>query len=120
MSDTKSAQLRVADGYARLVVDAGGRSWSVAVDHATGGAAIGWGWSVTSLEGEDVLLAGTEPTWAAALRKAFRAAERAALEAASVRPANARGMERQADWAVEMARSDPQRLINTLRREELP
>lgn len=28
--------------------------------------------------------------------------------------------ERPADWAVEMARNDPQRLINALRREELP
>lgn len=28
--------------------------------------------------------------------------------------------ERPPDWAVEMARSDPQRLINALRREELP
>jgi len=28
--------------------------------------------------------------------------------------------ERPADWAVEMAKSDPQRLINALRREELP
>lgn len=27
---------------------------------------------------------------------------------------------RPADWAVEMAKSDPQRLINALRREELP
>ena len=28
--------------------------------------------------------------------------------------------ERPAGWAVEMAKSDPQRLINALRREELP
>ena len=28
--------------------------------------------------------------------------------------------ERPAGWAVEMARNDPQRLINALRREELP
>lgn len=28
--------------------------------------------------------------------------------------------ERPADWAVQMAKSDPQRLINALRKEELP
>lgn len=28
--------------------------------------------------------------------------------------------ERPADWAVQMARDDPQRLLNALRREELP
>lgn len=78
MSDTKSTQLRVRDGYARLVVDAGGRAWDVRIDHATGGAEPCWQWAVTSDDEDDgVLLAGSEPTWAAALRKAFRAAERA-------------------------------------------
>ncbi|MBL8924105.1 MAG: hypothetical protein JNJ54_34940 [Myxococcaceae bacterium] len=75
----RSSQLRVADGYVRLVVDSRGKTFNVRVDHQTGGP-TGWAWQVTDEAEMEVLLVGEATTYAEAVRRAFRAAELASLE----------------------------------------